>query len=934
MDKRDKRDVPCTQSGARRGFGVLTALAGVGSLGLGAFLSAPAVADPGPEEGVAQVREVNIEGTLLLVVGDPVGPDGGGEVGEVASNPAQPEEQVLLATDDGLLLQIEGLGEEVESGDQFVGSVLVPEGYFSETDEDVDEDAAEVEHDVEQSADPAEAAAYPEPSVDEGVDVEESVSQAGAADDAESAQAAEQPAGVRTEIAEGAALEAAQDAGVVFDVVQAHVSAGPDDLPVAHADAEQVAAGAYPLKQHSTDVVILKVSGLTTVTPAQATAALKRGTDFWASNAGEIISWGTPGTPVSRVVSKAVACDYAASWRTALAATGKSARVYQNTGRHLVVYAPKECMSSAKASGFGVIGTDPHYGGMTWLAGNNGPITAHELGHNLSLRHADAADCWSGGSDVPRNQDDWSRGGLECVNRGYQDQYDVMGSAYTLGPDWGMCGSYDLCWWGAGPLPALSIAHRDRLGISEGTITRIGASGGAVQTVTLDGMGSSGAKKGLVVTDPVSGERLYAEFRDGGGTESGTLYSQGYGSYIASGVKLSREKSIGSLTYYGTAALPRYSGTSGGAQYFFRAGDTFVSRTKMGSTPAVKVKVVNTTWGANAKATLQVTFGTSATASVQRLSGSDRYATSVAVSKDTYPSTRGGVVFVATGNTFPDALAAAPAAAELDAPLLLVPTAGTLPPVVAAELARLAPAQVYVIGGAGAVSEKMAAQVATAAKTFPAVTRLKGATRYETAAAVANEVFGASPDDDLFGWPAVFIATGRNFPDALSASAAAGSLGVPVLLTDGKASALDTGVVQILKRMKPDRVYLVGGPGVVSPQIAQQVSSMGFSTKRLSGSDRYTTSAAVAAEIFKMDQHYPSVSQHYWATGVNFPDALSGAPAAARAGAPLYVVRPDCVPGSVLSHLSSKDTQVVKLLGGAGVLRQGVATMRSCGVGG
>ena len=56
--------------------------------------------------------------------------------------------------------------------------------------------------------------------------------------------------------------------------------------------------------------------------------------------------------------------------------------------------------------------------------------------------------------------------------------------------------------------------------------------------------------------------------------------------------------------------------------------------------------------------------------SVTRLAGSDRYATSVQVSRSAYGSSDS--VFIATGTNFPDGLAGGPVAALLPGPLLLV----------------------------------------------------------------------------------------------------------------------------------------------------------------------------------------------------------------------------------------------------------------------
>jgi putative cell wall-binding protein len=96
------------------------------------------------------------------------------------------------------------------------------------------------------------------------------------------------------------------------------------------------------------------------------------------------------------------------------------------------------------------------------------------------------------------------------------------------------------------------------------------------------------------------------------------------------------------------------------------------------------------------------TFATSGSAG--RIAGHDRFATSVAISQSLYGSAGSSAVFVATGMNFPDGLAGGPLAALVPGPILLVsPT--QLPESVAAELQRLGPDTVYVIGGPGAVSD-------------------------------------------------------------------------------------------------------------------------------------------------------------------------------------------------------------------------------------
>ncbi|WP_040424774.1 cell wall-binding repeat-containing protein, partial [Agromyces subbeticus] len=87
---------------------------------------------------------------------------------------------------------------------------------------------------------------------------------------------------------------------------------------------------------------------------------------------------------------------------------------------------------------------------------------------------------------------------------------------------------------------------------------------------------------------------------------------------------------------------------------------------------------------------------------VTRLAGSDRYATSVAISKSQFgPGVP--VAFIASGANFPDALAGAPAAGISGGPMLLTDP-NALPDTITAELERLQPERIVILGGTGTIS--------------------------------------------------------------------------------------------------------------------------------------------------------------------------------------------------------------------------------------
>ncbi|GAA4050553.1 hypothetical protein GCM10022282_09370 [Agromyces indicus] len=200
---------------------------------------------------------------------------------------------------------------------------------------------------------------------------------------------------------------------------------------------------------------------------------------------------------------------------------------------------------------------------------------------------------------------------------------------------------------------------------------------------------------------------------------------------------------------------------------------------------------------------------------VARFSGSDRYATSVAISRMEYSPLAPPVVYVANGMDFPDALSGAPLAGRERGPLLLS-TATALPSPIAAELDRLNPQRIVILGGTGSISDAVARQLGT--YTSGGVTRLAGADRYQTSAAISKGSFDV-------GVPVAYIANGANFPDALSGAPVAGMQGGPVLLTP--ASALPEAVVDELQRLRPERVVILGGTGSVSSAVQQQLDGLG-----------------------------------------------------------------------------------------------------------
>jgi putative cell wall-binding protein len=299
---------------------------------------------------------------------------------------------------------------------------------------------------------------------------------------------------------------------------------------------------------------------------------------------------------------------------------------------------------------------------------------------------------------------------------------------------------------------------------------------------------------------------------------------------------------------------------------------------------------------------------------VDRVGGSDRFDTAVLVSKSAFPG-NAPVVYVTSGMDFPDALSAAPAAASALGPLLLVqPT--VLPPAVKAEIQRLAPEEIVVVGGEGAVSKKVYDELSTLA---PGIRRDGGIDRFATSRAIAEAGF---PD----GAESAFIATGAAFPDALSAGAAAGSLGAPVVLVKGTDPTIDQATIDLLTALGVKNIYITGGTAVVSSGLESSLATVPGVEKvvRYGGANRYIVSGATNRATFDTSERV------YLASGLSFPDALAGAAVAGMNKQPLYLTPPACVYTFALEDLQNFGATTMTLLGGTGALGAGVANFTNC----
>lgn len=297
-------------------------------------------------------------------------------------------------------------------------------------------------------------------------------------------------------------------------------------------------------------------------------------------------------------------------------------------------------------------------------------------------------------------------------------------------------------------------------------------------------------------------------------------------------------------------------------------------------------------------ATFFVPTNVFASTTLPRLSGSDRYETAIAISQDGWETSEN--VILATGNDFPDALSAAPLAKQLNAPILLT-TSDSISTELESELQRLKCKNIYLIGGDGVISENLEDKLQ---EMKFGVIRISGNDRYETSLKIASYLF-----ENFNVSSEIAVATGDDFPDALSMAPIAASNDIPIILSPKTDVSVE--FKTFLTDHKVSKAFIIGGTGVISDQVSQQLPN----PERLWGTDRYKTNIAI------LNKFLDSINfdKTYVATGTDFPDALAGAAIAAKSKSSIILASEYGV-GISSSALYSEKINQLQSLGGEGAL--------------
>lgn len=197
---------------------------------------------------------------------------------------------------------------------------------------------------------------------------------------------------------------------------------------------------------------------------------------------------------------------------------------------------------------------------------------------------------------------------------------------------------------------------------------------------------------------------------------------------------------------------------------------------------------------------------------------------------------------------------------------------------------------------------------------FP-ITRISGSSRYDTAVALSKKTFPGTA-------PAVVIASGEQYADALAGSALAGAADGALLLT--YPTDLPTVVSAEIARLQPSKAYVLGGTSAVSAAVEAAIKAArpSITIERVSGVDRYETSRKVADKTRALAPATTALV----VSGETWPDAASVSALAYAKAYPILLVRKSVLSAPAAAFLSSAAPATTLVVGGTSAVASSIET--------
>lgn len=199
------------------------------------------------------------------------------------------------------------------------------------------------------------------------------------------------------------------------------------------------------------------------------------------------------------------------------------------------------------------------------------------------------------------------------------------------------------------------------------------------------------------------------------------------------------------------------------------------------------------------------------------------------------------------------------------------------------------------------VVDQVEIEKSTADKTNENVKRISGVDREQTAIEVSKKMFKD-------GTNKVVLANKNNYSDVLTAAPFAKANNASLLYISS--NSISKEVMSEIARLKAKEITIIGGEKSVNEGLKKEVEKRNFKVERLSGTDRYKTSAQIASKLITDKTTTLEI-----ASGENYADALSLNNAAEKDKAPILLVRVNAIDKSVEDVIKSSKASLINIAG-------------------
>ncbi len=285
---------------------------------------------------------------------------------------------------------------------------------------------------------------------------------------------------------------------------------------------------------------------------------------------------------------------------------------------------------------------------------------------------------------------------------------------------------------------------------------------------------------------------------------------------------------------------------------------------------------------------------------VVRIGGTNRFDTSSKIAGYGWKQSDNVVLVGAEGDiNFADALAGIPLAYSLNAPILLTNVTST-PDEISNEISKLKAKNIYILGGIGTVSQ---AQENIFKSEGYTVTRIFGATRYDTAIKIADKLNNRSKVSKIY------LTTSSQFQYALAASTYAALENAAILFTDG--DVLNQATQSEILKLGIKDIEIIGGGSILSSNVDSDLKELGLNVSRVEGN----TPEEVASNL--INENKDKINGIALASNSIFSDALCGSALPAKNNMAIVFVNKTFDCGNIVNNVKN-----VVIYGGTGVISQ------------